>query len=136
MKHSTEQQVICVATGSTYDIVIATAVTAHPARSPYPRTDYSYLIPIRKGGYLEKLYDVCAYVECKPEDVEQQKAVLPEEQYERLLRYHTLRSRSFGYEDEDYRFYILHERAEIRQPFQRRNIQVSAKINLSDIPLV
>lgn len=134
----TNRDVICLATGSTYDIVLDTAVTAHPARSPYPKPDYSYLIPIRKGGYLERLYDVCNYVECKPGDVEKQKAILPDDQYERLLRYHTLRSRSFGYGDDEepYRYYILHERAAIKQPFQRRNIQVSTRIELSSAPLV
>ena len=132
------KEVICLAAGDTYGVVMDTAVTAHPARAPYPRTEYSYLVPIRRGGYLERLYDVLNIVECLPDDVEKQKSNISAEQYERLLRYHLIRSKTFGYGDgkQPYRFYILREHAVIRQPFQRRNIQISVKMKLEDIPLM
>lgn len=52
------KEVICLAVGKTYDMVINAKITAHPDIAPYPRDSYSYLIPIKKGGTLEYLYDI------------------------------------------------------------------------------
>ena len=129
--------VIALAVGNTYDIVIRTSVTAHPARAPFPRGDFSLLIPIQKGGYMEELYNVLTIVECLPQDVEKQRDLLTAEQYAQLQRYHAMRSKTFGYSDVGgiYRFYILSKKANIVQPFRRKNIQISVKLNSSEIPL-
>lgn len=133
-----KKDVIALAVGNTYDIVTRTSVTAHPARAPYPRASFSLLIPIQKGGYMEEIYDVLSIVECLPQDVEKQKVHLAASQYALLERYHELRSKTFGYSDKDgmYRFYIMSKRANIKQPFIRKNIQVSVKLNSSEIPTV
>ena len=132
------RNVIALAVGNTYDIVTRTSVTAHPARAPYPKASYSLLIPIQKGGYMEEIYDVLSIVECPPQDVEKQKVRLTAEQYAQLQRYHELRSKTYGYCDKNglYRFYIMARRANIKQPFIRKNIQVSVKLNSSEIPTV
>ena len=86
---------------------------------------------------MEDLYEVLTIVECSPQDVEKQKGSLTAEQYAQLQRYHEMRSKSFGYSDAGgtYRFYILSKKANITQPFRRRNIQVSVNLHSSDIPL-
>lgn len=133
-----DKDVICLATGSTYDIVTMTAVTAHPAVAPYPRKEFPFLVPIKKGGYMEKLYSVQAIVECLPSMIHEQKGNLTTEQFSRLEQYHHLRSKSFGYgrSNAPYRFYILSEQGNIAQPFQKKNIQVSVKMSSSDIPMI
>ena len=133
-----DKDVICLATGSTYDIVTRTAVTAHPAVEPYPRKEFPFLVPIKKGGYMEKMYGVQAVVECLPSMIQEQKGTLTSEQYTRLQQYHDLRGKSFGYRRSGipYRFYILSERGDIVQPFQKKNIQVSVRMNSSEIPLI
>lgn len=85
---------------------------------------------------MEGIYDVFSIVECSPQDVEKQKLRLPAKQYAQLQRYHELRSKTFGYSDKNgvYRFYIMSKRANIKQPFIRKNIQVSVRLNSSEIP--
>lgn len=58
--------VICLAVGQTYELVVSTMITAYPNVAPYPRSDFEYLIPIKKGGTLEYLYNVTipAYSKC------------------------------------------------------------------------
>ena len=87
---------------------------------------------------MEELYDVLTVVERSPQDVEKQKNRLTAGQYAQLKRYHELRSKTFGYSDKNgvYRFYIMSRRANIKQPFIRKNIQVSVRLNSSDIPTV
>ena len=133
-----DKDVICLATGSTYDIVTRTAVTAHPAVAPYPRKEFPFLVPIKKGGYMEKLYDVQAIVECLPSMIQEQEKILTPEQYAQLQQYHDLRSKSFGYghSGTSYRFYILSERGDIAQSFQKKNIQVSVRISSTEIPVI
>lgn len=133
-----KKDVIALAVGNTYDLVTRTSVTAHPARAPYPRASFSLFIPIQKGGYMKEIYDVLTIVEISPQDVEKQKGRLTAGQYAQLKRYHELRSKTFGYSDKDgiYRFYIMSKRANIKQPFIRKNIQVSVSLNSSDIPTV
>ena len=121
-----KKDVIALAVGNTYDIVTRTSMTAHPARAPYPRASFSLLIPIQKGGYMEEIYDVLSIVECLPQDVEKQKVHLAASQYALLERYHELRSKTF----------VMSKRANIKQPFIRKNIQVSVMLNSSEIPTV
>ena len=87
---------------------------------------------------MEEIYEVLSIVECPPQDVKKQKARLAASQYALLERYHELRSKTFGYSDKDgmYRFYIMSKRANIKQPFIRKIIQVSVKLNSSEIPTV
>ena len=133
-----DKDVICLATGSTYEIVTMTAVTAHPATAPYPRKEFPLLVTIKKGGYMEIIYTVQAIVECLPSQIHVQKESLTPEQFSRLQQYHYLRSRSFGYGhvNTTYRYYILSEKGYIAQPFQKKNIQVSVKMSSSEIPMI
>lgn len=87
---------------------------------------------------MEEIYDVLTIVEISPQDVDNQKNRLTVGQYMQLKRYHELRSKTFGYSDKNgmYRFYIMSWRANIKQPFIRKNIQVSVRLNSSDIPTV
>ena len=63
------REVLCLATGNTYEMVLNTCVTAHPAVAPYPRIEPQYVVPIKKGGLLEFLYLVEDIIECLPGDV-------------------------------------------------------------------
>lgn len=82
------KNVLCLATGKTYDIVVGTKVTAYPAVVPYPRFEPDYRIPIKKGGQLEHLYQVENIIECLPEDLEKYRNRLTFEQYRSLTAYH------------------------------------------------
>lgn len=105
------KEVLCLATGKTYEIILSTAITAHPLGAPYPKGDTSYLIPIKRGGVLEYLYDVVEIVECYPDEIYTYSAVMSEENYANLCRYHEIRKATFGYSKEatKYRFYIIKE---------------------------
>lgn len=129
------KEVLCLATGKTYDLILNTSITAHPTSVPYPKGDTSYLIPIKKGGVLEYLYDVVTVIECYPEDVYDYKAMLSVENYSNLCRYHEERKETFGYSKEatKYRFYILKLNRKIEKEYIKKGVQVSARIDLSDV---
>ena len=130
--------VICLATGKTYEIVKETFVTAHPSCAPYPRFMPEYMIPIKKGGVVEYLYSVSEIIECLPEEIYLFKDKLNENQFKKLVLYHELRKNSFGYgkASEKYRFYICERYADIYPEFRIKGIQVSKKMKLEEIPLV
>ncbi len=131
------KDVICLAVGQTYDMVLDTKITAHPDVAPYPRDDYNYLIPIKKGGTLEFLYNVKQKISCLPEEVYKYKGVLSAKDYKSLIEYHERRRDSFGYgkEETNYVFYILGESMLIEQPFEKKGIQVSFKMDIEDVPV-
>ena len=129
--------VICLAVGKTYEIVLETKVTAHPNSAPYPSAEYDYVIPIKKGGSLEYMYDIKKKISCMPNDIYLQEKILSEDEYAALVKYHEKRKDSFGYGklETQYVFYILGEPLAIKQPFEKKGIQVSVKMNSNDIPL-
>ena len=129
------KDVLCLATGKSYNIVLETCVTAHPACPPYPRWTPIYVIPIKKGGYLEHLYRVVEIIECFPDDIYKCDHHLSAERFNNLCQYHEKRSKSFGYgkANTKYRFYILKHEEIIKQPCMKKGIQVSAKIKLSEL---
>ena len=131
-------EVLCLATGRTYEMVLNTQVTAHPAVAPYPRFKPKYVVPIKKGGSLEILYLVDVIIECLPEDIYSYKDKLTETQYQHLVLYHETRQACYGYAKVAtfYRFYLLKEIGMIQQPCIRKGIQVSVKVCLSDIPTI
>lgn len=130
--------VICLAVGQTYELVVSTMITAHPNVAPYPRSDFEYLIPINKGGTLEYLYSVKKRISCMPNDVYKYEHSLSRKEYVSLIQYHEQRKDSFGYgkTDTEYVFYILGEPKMIAQPFERKGIQVAVKLDIENIPLV
>lgn len=132
------KDVMCLAVGQTYDIVTSTKITAHPDVAPYPRAKLNYLIPIKKGGTLEYLYDVKRQISCMPNDVYEYRDKLNPDEYTSLIEYHELRKNSFGYgkADTNYTFYFLGKEQLIEQPFEKKGIQVSIRLDLEDIPLV
>ena len=132
-----EKNVIAVATGNTYDLVTQYSVHAHPAVSPYS-SGREFLIPIKKGGTLEYIYKVVTTIECLPEDIEKHKDSLTEQQYLNLFRYTNARNKTYGFSRKNtaYRFFILEKYGDIKQPFIRKNIQVSVFYNLDEIPVV
>lgn len=132
------KEVLCLATGNSYDMVTGNNVTAHPAQRPYPRFEPEYLIPIKKGGVLEYLYNVEDIIECLPEDIYTYADKLAPEQYNNLVSYHRARSTSYGYAKKEtkYRFYLLKKIAPIQQPCLRKGIQVSVRMDLADIKTV
>ena len=132
------KNVICLAVGHTYDIVVDTGITAHPDIAPYPRNDFKYLIPIKKGGSLEYLYKIKQKISCLPNDVYQYENLLSPSDYAALIQYHELRKSTFGYgkADTNYIFYILGDERLIKQPFEKKGIQVSVGIDLKDVPFV
>ena len=129
------KEVLCLATGKTYELILNTNITAHPASVPYPKGDTSYLIPIKKGGVLEYLYDVVNIIECYPEDIYNYKDMLSAENYRNLRRYHETRKETFGYSKEStkYRFYVLKLYSRIEKECVKKGVQVSVRIDLSDV---
>ena len=134
---SLSSYVLCLAAGNTYDLILQTGITAHPAVAPYPKKNPPYITPIKKGGILEFLYKVTRIIECYPDDIRFYKDNLNTTEYERLTTYHEIRKQTFGYskKNEKYKFYILENPKAIKQPYIRKGIQISVFINLSDIPL-
>ncbi len=133
------EDVICLAVPQTYEIVVNTKITAHPNGQGYPQDNFNYLIPIKKGGTLEYLYKVKKQFKCLPNDVYKYKYSLNNTEYSALIEYHEARKKSFGYKDKDnteHTFYILGESFSIEQPFEKKWIQTSVKLNLNDIPLI
>ena len=135
MKRITTEEVLCIAAGQTYDIVIRTGITAHPAVAPYPRLEPTYLAPIKKGGSIEYLYLVKNIIECLPEDVYIYKNQLAENDYRALISYHESRRDTFGYSRNEtkYRFYVLGTKEILKKPYIKKGIQVSVRIDLADI---
>ena len=129
------KEVLCLATGKTYELILSTNITAHPSSVPYPKGDTSYLIPIRKGGALECLYDVVDVIECYPDEIYNYRDMLSAENYSNLCRYHEERRETFGYSKETtkYRFYILKLNRKIEKECVKKGVQVSVRINLSDV---
>lgn len=78
--------VICLAVGQTYELVVSTMITAHPNVAPYPRSDFEYLIPINKGGTLEYLYSVKKRISCMPNDVYKYEHSLSRKEYVSLIQ--------------------------------------------------
>ena len=119
-------------------MVLQTYITAHPSIAPYPQKKPKYIIPIKKGGRLEFLFNVVTIIDCVPDDIYNYSKVLTEQQYLNLIKYHQHRKDSFGYSrpESPYRFYILDIDSPITQPFERKNIQVSTWINFSSIPKI
>ena len=85
-----------------------TAVTEHPAVASYPRKEFPFLIPIKKDGYMEKLYDVQVIVECLPSIIQDQEETLTLEQYSQMQQYHDLRSNFIGYGHSGYPVQVLY----------------------------
>lgn len=131
------KEVLCLATGSTYEIVLKTQVTAHPAVAPYPSGNTKYLIPIKKGGTLEYMYVVSNQIECLPQEIYEYAQLLSKEEADKLIQYHELRNSSFGYgrKETKYKFYFLSNPVVIKQPFEKKGIQVSVRLDVSDVPL-
>ena len=131
------KNVICLATGKTYDLILDTCVTAHPACAPYPKMIPEYLVPIKKGGCLEHLFRVIEIIECFPEDIYDYSSTLSNGNYDNLCRYHEIRNQTFGYgkSDTKYRFYILKYEEAIKPPCIKKGIQVSVSVELSDIKM-
>ena len=131
------KDVLCLATGRTYEMVVCTQVTAHPAVAPYPRFGAKYVVPIKKGGVLEYLYHVEDIIECLPKDVYNYEDKLTKTQFKRLISYHETRQISYGYAKAatPYRFYLLKEMGQIQQPCIRKGIQVSVRIDLADVSI-
>jgi hypothetical protein len=129
------KEVLCLATGKTYELILDTGITAHPTTPPYPKEHTEYLVPIKKGGTLECLYDVIETIDCYPEDIYGYKDMLSAENYSNLCRYHEKRKSTFGYSKKNikYRFYILKLRALIKNGFTKKGIQVSVRIDLADV---
>lgn len=132
------KEVICLAVGKTYEMVLNTKVTAHPNVAPYPCSEFKYIIPIKKGGTLEYLYNVKKRISCLPNDIYKYKDSLIEKEYISLVQYHEQRKNTFGYRETntEYVFYILGEPLVIKQPFEKKGIQVSVILDLEDIPLL
>jgi len=130
--------VICLATGSTYEMVERTSVTAHPACAPYPRCIPDYMIPIRKGGYVDKLYNIKAIIECLPDEVYEHKSELSEKDFSNLIAYHEQRKATFGYSktDEKYRFYVCSELYTIDPSYRIKGIMVSKIIDIGSVPII
>ena len=89
---SLSSYVLCLAAGNTYDLILQTGITAHPAVAPYPKKNPPYITPIKKGGILEFLYKVTRIIECYPDDIRFYKANLNTTEYERLTTYHEIRN--------------------------------------------
>lgn len=49
-------EALALATATTYKAVVATGVTAHPTKAPYPKGGRRYVIPISKGGTIEWVF--------------------------------------------------------------------------------
>ena len=132
------KNVICLPTSGTYDIVLTTRVTAHPAVAPYPKGPFDYLVPINAGGAVELIYPIHRQILCKPEGLNNLECELSPSEYDALLEYHKSRSRGFGYgkKDTDYLFYLLGDPLPIKQPFFIKSIRVSAKKALEDFPII
>lgn len=129
------KEVLCLATGKTYDLIWRTGITAHPTTPPYPKERAEYLVPIKKGGILEYLYDVVEIIDCYPEDVYEYQDALTAEYYDRLCRYHEERSATFGYSKTGikYRFYVLKLHNPIKKNCVRKGIQVSTRLDLAEL---
>ncbi|MDO4379314.1 MAG: hypothetical protein Q4D20_00405 [Clostridia bacterium] len=128
--------VLCLATGDTYDLVLKTKITAHPTTRAYPVADTLYLVPIRKGGVMEYLFFISDTLICEPDNIYSYANVLDETKYKRLVAYHEERRATFGYgKSAPYKFYFLELKAVIPQPCIKKYVRVSAKINLDALNL-
>ena len=135
-----DKTVYAVAASNTYDIVIRYGVHDTPAMKPYPIVT-DYMIPIKRGGVCEYIYQVIKNVEVKPRELHTIRDELTFEQYKALCSYYVDRLSSVGFKkadeiDAEYRFYILEIIGTIQQPFYKKNIQISVKIDYEDISLL
>ena len=128
-----EKNAVAVATGKTYDLVVKYGIHAHPVKG-YSKGK-EYLLPIMSGGKIQYVYKVVNIVEVKPTELEKIESMLTEERMARLENYCSLRMKTIGFKDQEYRFFVLELFDEIIQPFEIRNIQKSIDLALSDIPL-
>ena len=122
--------VLCLATGETYDLVLNTGVTAHPLTRPYPSSIPEYVIPIKKGGKLEYLFQVKEIIDCYPDEICSSNL-----RAKNLVIYHENRKDAFGYGQPNaiYRFYILNESPIHLKEVSRKGIRVAAWMSLNDL---
>lgn len=133
-----EKEVMCLATGKTYDLVLETGVTAHPAIRPYPSFTPMYVAPIKKGGTIEFVYPIPTKIECLPDELFLWKEDLEAVgHWERIMAYHQQRKETFGYSktNTEYRFYVFGEPIPVAQPFVQKGIQIAKRLDIEDIPL-
>lgn len=102
--------VISIPASGTIDLIYKYQIHAHPDKAGYEYKDVQYYTFRRKGGIMDKLFEIEQIITINPYNIDEiKKYNLTPEVENRLKKYIEERCKSFKFEhkDIDYKFYIL-----------------------------
>lgn len=110
--------VISIPASQTIDLIYKYRVHAHPNNySRYPYKSVNYYTFREKDGWMKKLYTLENTISFKPQNTKKlYKSTLDLKIKNRILAYIDGRNKSMGFEDEEYKFYILNDSITLLEP--------------------
>ncbi len=135
------KNILAMSVAKTYNLTCEYMIHAFPDRSPYPREDIRFFIPVGPDGIMEGIYYVEHRAICDPDDVAAIKNELEEidsdlDYYECLIDYNVERNKDFGYEENcKFVFLFLSRLGTIYQPFKQQ-IRNTKYFSIDEIPVV
>ena len=120
-----------------YSLACSSGVVSHPLKRAYPDWIPTYLVPAKKNGLMQYLFQVNKVIDAVPEQLDQHLNGLSKEQQETLLSYRRVIdiTRGFKYKDTVYRFYLMKAVKQITEPVPMRGIWNFKDISSDDLVL-
>jgi hypothetical protein len=116
-----EAEILSVPAGNTFNIIEATNVHACPNRRGYNYKITSYITFRKPEGIMESIYLIEDIIILNPFNKESIEAITPKYK-KQVSSYIRERLQGIGFDDEDYRFYILSDKEELPHAPFRENV--------------